>query len=140
VSNQFNMSQFKFTTAAIVMVVGGVVTLVGWFMPWISAFGIGVSGGSANLGILVLLGALAAAGAGAVFAYMKPRYHMAWIVAAGAGAVVLLVMIMNWGDLSAASSVGASIGIGYWLTGIGALVTLGGAYLGYMEAKGTPMA
>jgi hypothetical protein len=49
-------------------------------------------------------------------------------------------MIMNWGDLSAASSVGASIGIGYWLTGIGALVTLGGAYLGYMEAKGTPMA
>jgi hypothetical protein len=176
------MSQFKFTTASIVMLVGGVVILVGWIMPWltVSLGGLGtlyeqfggtgdpmanmpsLSGSNANLGMLVLLGALAVGGAGAAFAFMKPRYHMAWMVAGGAAAIVLLILVVNYGDISKGidavnasvqlmeslggsllgvdlSGVGAGIGLGFWLTGIGALIALAGAYLGYMEAKATAM-
>jgi hypothetical protein len=176
-ANQFNVSQFKLTTASILMLVGGALILVGWVMPWVTvsanldSLGLGglgslgantsysASGSSVSLGIVALLCAVAAAGAGAAFAYMKPRYHMAWMVAAGAGAVALLVMLVNWGDISngaaAVSSMSGglgnllgidfseyikvSVGIGFWLTGVGALVALAGAYLGYMEAKATAM-
>jgi hypothetical protein len=129
------MSQLKFTTASYAMIAGGVAMLVGYFLPWASNGLISISGSYPgwNMSILVLLAAIVAGAAGAAFAYMKPRYSMAWMVGAGAGAVALIVLLLNWSLLS-----GASIGIGFMLTGLGALVALGGGYLGYMEAKGTP--
>jgi hypothetical protein len=135
VSNQFNMSQMKFTTASYAMIAGGVAMLVGYFLPWASKGILSVDGsyGGWKLSILVLLAAIAAGGAGAAFAYMKPRFNMAWMVAVAAGAVALIVLLLNWSVFS-----DASIGIGFMLTAVGALVALGGGYLGYMEAKGTP--
>jgi uncharacterized integral membrane protein len=141
-------ADFTWSLASIVMIAGGLITIVGYFLPWATISGtvLGQSLGASVAGsdfLVVLLGLATAAG-GAAFAYSKPRFNIAWMAVAVLGAAILLLMLKYFADYNNATSalgslgglVSIGLGIGFFISVIGALVVLGGAYLGRMESLG----
>ncbi len=100
---------------------GAAATVVGLFLPWysVSIFGISrsVSPGLNSTGILLLLCAVAAAGA--ALNVMNQEKKMMTTVGLIAGVVALLIVFSNYPDSGLGSYV--KTGIGFWLTAAGAV-------------------
>ena len=123
------------------MIVGGAVALiVGMFLPWVSVdtgfFDVSANGFDAN-GIFPLILAVVAVGAALnVMNRDKKQMAMVALVASGLGALIVLI---DWpSDLDGFD--GVSIGLGYYLTLLAALVMTAGSFMMFQKAGGTKSA
>jgi hypothetical protein len=122
----------------VLMLAGGVLTAIALFLPRFHVTGPGgettVSGMSGvGVGLLLLSGFAVARGLAAVRPNIL-RIHFSFPVLTGG--LMALLLFQRWSDLSSvldranALGVDASIGIGFWLTVVGAgLVLAGGALM-----------
>ncbi len=133
-------------------VLGSVLALLGFLLPWISAYGVSLSGFNiasmasqaisagysdalSTLFVVAFWIGFICAFAGAVIFWKHPYRRM---IAVGLGAVGLLMMILTaigFGDLG-----GAGIGFGYILCWIGFAVIVGGTIFAWKELEVTPSA
>jgi hypothetical protein len=133
-------------------VLGSVLALLGFLLPWLSAYGVSLSGfniasmasqaiGAGYSDSLTTLFVVAfwigfiCSFAGAVIFWKHPYRRM---IAAGVGGVGLLMMILTaigFGDLG-----GAGIGFGYILCWIGFAVIVGGTIFAWKDLEVTPSA
>jgi hypothetical protein len=151
----FNVTaaDFTFSRASIVMIAGGVITVVGWLLPWASISGtvLGQNLGSSVAGsdfLVLLLGVGMAVGGGA-FAYHPPQFKIAWIAVGVMAIVALVLMLRYFGDYNNAKSslgllgglagISVDLGIGFIAATVGAIVALVGAALGRGETLGRRM-
>jgi hypothetical protein len=97
------------------------ITIIGAFLAWASLLGISVSGWEGDDGKLTVVFGIAL---GAMAIMLKGRNRK--IGMAIAGALILIVGIINWLDINDS---GLDIGIGMWLTLAGGILGLVAAFL-----------
>jgi hypothetical protein len=122
---------------AVLMLAGGVLTVVALFLPRFHVSGLGgertISGMSGvGVGLLLLSGFAVARGlAGVRPDIVRIRFSFPVLT----GGLMALLVVQRWSDLSSgldrakALGIDASIGIGFWLTVVGAGVVLAGGAL-----------
>lgn len=107
----------------------GLLTALAAFLPWVSGLitvnGIGTSDVGATDGIITLvLGALAAV-LGVVSALIRKRsaiHPIAGIVALLAGALIVIVAVVDIGSVGDLAVLGVHVGIGLWVTALAGIV------------------
>jgi hypothetical protein len=118
----------------ILVIVGAVLLVLGLFLPFISAFGVGASVfsllsvlfQSALLNTLLLLAAVVLAVVAAVFALINRPSKQLAILAGVLGIVAIVWNILAAGDIGAMLPY---LGIGFWLYAVGSVVELVGGVL-----------
>ena len=118
--------------AAITTIVGGLLLVVGSFLPWFTLGGSSVNGFDGGDAYFTLIaGAIIAALGYMTFAGRSYPFWIGWVVAALAG---LLVVIDYFDIKDTADLTGGSVGIGIWIMFAGVIVALAGMYMGRSEA------
>ena len=118
--------------AAITVIVGGLLLVVGSFLPWFTLGGSSVNGFDGGDAWFTLFAGLILA----VLGYMTyadrsfPSW-IGWVVAALAG---ILVVIDYFDIKDTADLTGGSVGIGIWIMCAGVIVALVGMFMGRNEA------
>jgi hypothetical protein len=126
-------------TGALLMLIGGLVVILGAFLPWFSVSAPGGTRGVGGLsgigfGLVFLAGFAIAKGAQGLLPSLIRMRLSAPILT---GALMIVALAIRWSDLhrtvdlvDALPGVTASIGIGFWLDAVGVVaVLLGGAIL-----------